>query len=148
MVRNISFLRGLPEARITRFPTNFSSDGTRKAWGSTQLCFGKLIGFDLKKFMTSDGQEEVAKAKLEAGAALLDASEYGDDRITDAGITACPPGRDRCPQLRATTSSSSHTAAPLIHLSRPLLHLSASLPFEARSTVFSARAQQSGSQRT
>lgn len=53
IVCRISFRRGLFEASITRFPTNFSSHGTRRAWGRTQLCFGSDIScFDLKKFMT------------------------------------------------------------------------------------------------
>ena len=51
-VWRISFLRGLLEARTTRLPTNVLSDGVLRAWGCTQLCFGRVIdGFDEKKFM-------------------------------------------------------------------------------------------------
>lgn len=51
----ISFLRGLLDARMTRFPMSFDREGSLRAWGRTQLCFGSVtLGFDdEKRFMNS-----------------------------------------------------------------------------------------------
>lgn len=48
---------------MTRFPTNFWSDGTLRACASTQLCFGSVIGFDLKRFMAVFGRESTRRTR-------------------------------------------------------------------------------------
>ena len=48
-VRRMSLLRGLLDARMTRFPTSFWSAGVLRACSSTGLCFGSSTFFDPKK---------------------------------------------------------------------------------------------------
>jgi hypothetical protein len=86
-VCRISLRRGLFEANTTRFPTSFSTEGIRSAWGRTQLCFGREMGFDLKKFIVV-GRIAWRAMRLQEAAQSSDALLHSVDPITDSGFSA------------------------------------------------------------